>query len=360
MAENSDVILQSSLGEFTKRTAIAIALASLAVVLLVSMYQVASLLLLLFAALLVGVLLQGISSFIEERTPVPYKVALGLVMLVGLGLTVLGSWLIFPAAADQMQQFSQQLPEAIAKLKESLAGLPGGQALASYIPVGADSVTTLLAEVENVAPRLARFFTSSFGAIGDFVIIFVVGLFLAVDPGLYRDGLLRLFPTDKRDRTDEVIHEVVSSLQGWLTGRLSSMLLIGVIVGLGLWALGVPFAFTLGLLAGLFSLVPNFGPILAFIPAFLIAWMHGGISLALYVMLFYGAAQGVESYVITPLIQKKATSVPPAMLLSMQVLLGFTAGLIGLLVATPLLVALIVLVKEIYVEEVVEPVSLKG
>ncbi len=123
------------------------------------------------------------------------------------------------------------------------------------------------------------------------------------------------------------------------------------ITTLGLWLLNVPLALALGLLAALGELVPNFGPLLAFIPAILLAFTDS-TTRALAVFGLYLGVQGFESYVLTPLVEKRAVSLPPALTMTAQVLLGLLAGGLGLVLAAPLMATAMVLVQRLYVEDV--------
>lgn len=339
-----------------RRFALAIGMVSLAVILLVAFYHVASLLLLLFAGLLFGIFLQGIARFVQHRLPweFPYRAVFPITSLLALGVTVGGVWLFAPAIVEQGREFAQILPDSLEELRQIIETWPAGETLASYIPEDFERLGAMFSELGKYAPRLAKFFSMSFGTVGDFFIIIFVGVFLAWEPELYRRGLVRLVPPDYRERGDHVIRELVTSLRNWILGRILSMVIVGVAIGVGLWFLDVPLPLTLGVLAAVLSIVPNFGPLLSFIPAFLIGWMTGGPTLAFYVWLLFGVVQGSESYFITPVIQEHAASVPPALLLSAQILLGFTAGALGLVIATPMLVAVIVLTRTIYVEEILE------
>ena len=129
------------------------------------------------------------------------------------------------------------------------------------------------------------------------------------------------------------------------------MIIIGVLTAVGLWLLGVPLALTLGLLAALLTFIPNIGPILAVVPAALLALLQSPTR-ALYVVLLYLGIQTVESYLLTPLMQKRTVSLPPALTIFAQVLMGILVGRIGLVLATPLTAALFVLVKMLYVEDI--------
>jgi predicted PurR-regulated permease PerM len=143
-------------------------------------------------------------------------------------------------------------------------------------------------------------------------------------------------------------------------GRLASMALIGILTYIGLLVTGVPLALVLGFLAGILSFVPYIGPILSLIPALLVASLQSA-TVALYALAVYGIVQFAESNLISPVIQRRMVSIPPAFLVTAQVLGGVLAGGIGILLAEPAAVVVAVLIQTLYIEDVLnEPVSVIG
>jgi predicted PurR-regulated permease PerM len=131
---------------------------------------------------------------------------------------------------------------------------------------------------------------------------------------------------------------------------MASMIVVGLLTAVGLWALGMPLALTLGLLAALLTFIPNLGPTLAVVPAALLALLQSPTK-SLYVILLYLVIQAVESYLLIPLVQRQAVSLPPALTITAQVLLGILVGGFGLVLATPLTAAVMVLVRMLYIED---------
>jgi predicted PurR-regulated permease PerM len=149
-------------------------------------------------------------------------------------------------------------------------------------------------------------------------------------------------------------------LRLWLLGQLASMTMIGVLTALGLWAIGVPSAFALGLLAALAAFVPYLGPILSALPALLLA-LNEGTDTLLFTAALYIAVQQVESYVVTPLIQQRVATLPAAVTVFAIVAAGLLFGAPGVLLAAPLTMVAYVLVKRLYVEEALEtPTDVPG
>ncbi len=129
------------------------------------------------------------------------------------------------------------------------------------------------------------------------------------------------------------------------------MSVVGGLTTLGLWIAGVPTPLALGLLAAVLSFVPYVGPLLSFVPAVLVALMVS-LTKGMYVVIVFGIVQMLESYVITPLVQQQAVSLPPVVLVTAQIAMGVLAGATGVLLAAPLAIVVIVLLQMLYVEEV--------
>jgi predicted PurR-regulated permease PerM len=183
------------------------------------------------------------------------------------------------------------------------------------------------------------------------LVVFIIGLYLAAQPEMYAGGIKRLLPLRYRARAGEVLGVLDEALGRWLIGRCGLMLVNGGLTAAGLWLLGMPLALTLGLLAGLLNFVPNFGPVIAALPAVLIAFLQGPQQ-ALYVALLYVTVQMLDGYLLTPLVDRRSVELPPALTISAQVLLGLLFGFVGLLVASPLAATVMLLVKMLYIEDV--------
>ncbi len=266
------------------------------------------------------------------------------VVLLGLvGATV---WFLLPNAAAQIEDLSQGLQRSVVQLHGRLTEYSWGQKLLAQAPGVMD-----LAQRANLLARVTGIFSSTFGVITNLVLVAFIGLYLAVEPRTYTRNLVRLFPKERRARLDEVLQTVGDTLRRWLVGRCLLMLVNGALTALGLWLLGIPMALTLGILAGLLNFVPNIGPIIAGVPAVLIGWSLGPMP-ALYVFLLYIGLQSADGYIFTPLVQRRTVSLGPALTISAQLLFGVLAGAMGVLLATPLTAAAVVLVRKLYLEDV--------
>ena len=214
-----------------------------------------------------------------------------------------------------------------------------------------------LSALQPVAKRavsvVGGVFKTTFGLVVNSLLIFFVGLFLAVSPGSYRDGVVRLFPRPRRERTREIMNEMGDTLWRWLIGRFGSMLVTGIGAGTLLAILGVPMAMSLGVVTALLTFIPNIGAAVALMLSVLFA-LPQGMTVVLVVVLGYLALQLIESYVVTPLIQQRQVSLPPALLISFQAIMGVLFGFLGAAVASPILAAAKVGIEQAYIKDALE------
>lgn len=203
------------------------------------------------------------------------------------------------------------------------------------------------------APRfLFPIVTSLFGAVGGLVIVLFIAMYVAADPHLYRKGMVHLIPHRHREHANELLTTLGNTLRQWLIARLIAMVLIGLITGIALTALDVQAAAALGVLAGLLEFIPFFGPVASAVPAVGVALVDSPQK-ALYVVLLYVVVQQIEGNVITPLILEKRLDIPPVLTIVAVAALGMVFGILGMLVAEPLLAVVLVTTKMLYVNNVV-------
>ncbi len=327
------------------RALIVIGIAVAIVVLLALLWYVVDVLLLAFAGILLAIVLRAPADWLSRHSPLSPGWSLAIVVLSMIGLLAMGGWLFGRNAADQMTElFSQALPQSIATLKERLQHYQWG-----------DLVIQQIQPVELVSGKLLGkgidAISATFGLIANIIIVLFIALFLAAQPDLYIRGLVRLVPIHRRQRIREVLSEIGHTLQWWLIGKVFLMLVIGVIIGLGLWLLKVPLPLALAILAGVLEFIPYLGPILAGAPAVLFALTESP-TLAFYVVLFYVGVQAVQGYLLGPLVERKTVHLAPALTILSQVVLGVLVGLLGIVLASPLLAATVVAVDMLYIQDV--------
>ncbi|HYC05720.1 MAG TPA: AI-2E family transporter [Azospirillaceae bacterium] len=306
-------------------------------------------LLLLFGAVLVAVALRGAADLLRKVVPVPERPAILLVVLILLVAAAGGTLLLGTTISTQATELTRTLPESLDKLEQALGQTGWGRqalgALGDLREAGADT-----GQMGQLVNRAAKFLMSLASALGNLLLILFAGLYLALQPNLYKAGLRHLTPKGKRGRLMETMDEAGKALRGWLLGTGLAMLLVGALTTAGLYALGVPGALALGLLAGLLEFVPVAGPILAALPAVLLAFLAGPEQ-ALWVALFYLALQQVEGNLLQPVIQRRVAAVPPVVTLFSLLVFGSLFGPLGVVFAVPLAVVAMVFVNRFYVED---------
>ena len=315
------------------------------VVLLVLLWYAIDVFLLLFMGIFIAVLLRAPADWLAGRTGWSEGVTLSLVIFLLIALLAVGGFFFGRTVVNQSWQLTQQLPKVVEKVRERLRRTDYGKQLAEATETPPPEASA------QVVGKGLRLVGSTFAAVSSLVVVLFIGIFLAWQPSAYRRGFVRLFPERRRKRVREVLNAIGYVLQRWLVGQVVLMTIVGVLTWIGLHFLDVPFALPLALFAAFAEFVPYVGPIVAGIPAVLVALAEGP-ELAIWVAGLYIAIQSVESYLLTPLIQQRAVYLPPALLLFSQVILGVTAGPLGVIVATPLAAAGLVAVNKLYVEDV--------
>lgn len=324
------------------RVSSTVAIVLLMLVTLFLAWWASEILLLTFAGILYAVFLHGIAKWISKKTSLSHGWSLTLTVALLIVLTVGSFFLLFPEISHQMDELSEQLPRSVQKIRERFEQSKWMKDSLQSISQGEGGKEAMHAASSVV--------TASLKATAGMVYFVFLGLFLAVEPDAYVKGVLILLPPSKRKRAREVLEAVGRSLSQWLLTRLLLMAVIGVLTYIGLLILKIPMALTLGLLAGILLFVPYVGAIASAVPAVLVA-MTDSTQLALYVVGLYLLTHIIEGYILTPIVQKRAMELSPALLLAFQALMEVLAGIPGLALSTPLLAVLVVGVQMLYIED---------
>ena len=300
-----------------------------------------SVLLLILAGVLIAVFFRGLSALIERKTKWNASLSLALSVIGTLLIIAALFWLIGAKVQSQITQLSETLPATVQNAKEQLSQNPIGQKIVQ-------SASTPKAQ-DKAKAVASTFFKSTFGVLGDVYVVLFLGIFFTISPQSYKKGIEQLVPKQERQSASDLLDKLGDSLKKWLKGKLFAMLVVFVLTAIGLVIIGVPMWLALALIAGIFSFIPNFGPLIAIIPAVLVALTQGqataGFVVGLYILI-----QVVESNFITPKIQNKLINIPPALIIIAQLLMGVLTGGWGIVLATPLMLILIVLVQETYIK----------
>jgi predicted PurR-regulated permease PerM len=304
-------------------------------------WKIAELFILFFAAVLFAVLLAGLAGLVRRHSPLSPGWALALSCAIVAGAFLGVASLFGTQIIGQISGVFDQLPGAIDaagarfgivnafdQLQEAISTESGGQLLSRAASIG---YTTL-------------------GLLTGFVLVVVVAIYLAADPQLYRSGLIKLFPPEQHDRVADALDVSASALRRWFLGQLVSMTLVALLCGLAFWMIGLPSPLGLGVVAGVTNFIPLIGPIVGTVPAILFA-LTQDLHAVLWTVAAVLAIQQLEGNVITPLVQRRAVEIPPALMLLGISAFGILGGLLGIVFAAPLTVVIMVLVQKLWIRE---------
>ncbi len=287
----------SGMGSFARKVVVALLIGILFLFLTYVLCEGLRVLLETFSGLLFALFLGALSNWLSSHTRLRYGWSLAIVVVVLLALAGGAGWLLENRLAAEISELTKKLPQSLETVREYLGQYAWGRLLLERVPQAPAST-----DMGNAFSRLTGMVSGVARFIEAVVVIFFVGIFVAAEPSLYRDGLLHLVPQSGRKRAEETLTALEFNLRWWLVGQICLMVVIGATTSLGLWLIGVPLALVLGLIAGLMEMIPYIGAWLSAVPAALIALLisptHLLMVLGLYLFLHI-----LEGYVLGPLIR---------------------------------------------------------
>jgi len=321
--------------------------------LLLFAWYFAATLFLVFAGVLLAVALNALTTRLGHllRLPHPARLAIVCVVLAALfsGVIFLGGATIAQQATALSNTIKAQLVNVKAFLdkngidtsyfdlsggadKGGSSGATPGAGPASHLP----SAGTLASSGGAIVSQTLKLLLGTVSAVGNFFIVLFLGLAFAAQPAVYRNGLLFLAPTRQRPRATIIVDRIGDTLERWLIAQITTMFAVFLVTWIGLAIIGIPGAFILGIQAGLLAFIPTVGALIAGLIVVLASLASGWIATLSAFLLFLGV-HALESYVLTPLLQRQALDIPPATLFAFQILLGVVFGIWGLALALPLM-----------------------
>ena len=327
------------------------------ILLLLLFARTADVFLLLFVAVLFSLYLGSVTDLLHRRTGIPRRYAM-LIGLLGTFAAIAGLfWLLVPPTIQQTQALVQVLPAYVVNwergIERFVASVPG---LSGIWQPGQHRV--LLAVYEQVSgyfnDLVPKVFSLFHVAINIFSVL-IMGVYLTLQPGLYRQWLIALFPPVHRDLVRDVLSDLKTQLRSWIVGQLVAMLILAVLTAIGLYLLKVPYWLTFGIFTGAVAIVPFFGsPVSTVLPALFVLGGDGGLPHALLVALLGVVIHVVEANIILPHIMARQVHLPPVLTLMSVLIMGKLLGPTGLVVAVPTLVLVMVIVQRILINRIYE------
>jgi predicted PurR-regulated permease PerM len=312
----------------------------------------AATLLLIFAGMLLGVALNAMSNRLGQFVKLPHPLRL---VIVCLALAIMLSGVVFlggTTIAEQAAALSDTIKSQLVNLKAflerngidtsyfELGNAPPDLASASpsapSTPRNLPSASALASSGGAIFSQTLKLLVGTVSAVGNFFIVLFLGLAFAAQPWIYYEGLVFMVPAKYRPRATVIIDRIGETLERWLIAQMITMFAVFAITWIGLAIIGIQSSFILGIQAGLLAFIPTVGAIIAGLIVVLASLASGWVAAASALVLFLGV-HALESYVLTPIIQRQALDIPPATLFAFQILLGVVFGIWGLALALPLM-----------------------
>jgi predicted PurR-regulated permease PerM len=329
-----------------------------AMLLLFFLYSVAEILLLLFLAILLSLYLAALTDVFQRALRLPRRLGLAGALLVTLFVLAGSAWLIVPPVTSQLQEVWQSLPAQLALWDEQLLHLAGRSPLAAQLfgslPEGQSYVGSILQEIAGYFRGLGAYVFGGVRLVVEVISVLAMGLYLAFRPALYREGVIALVPPLHRELARYVLSDLATALRGWIIGQLLMMSSLGLLTWIGLEALDVPYALAFGVFTGLVAIVPFFGTLSStLLPALFVLGSAGPLKV-LAVILLGIVVHLLETNLIAPMIMERQVHLPPALTILSVLIMAHLLGLVGVLVAVPMLASVLVILRRLYVHRVLE------
>ena len=325
----------------------------------------AATLFLIFAGMLLGVTLNALTLQLGRVFSAPHWLRLATVCVVLAGLLAGAVFLGGTTIAQQANALSGTIKSQLVTVKGFLdrngidtsyfdlgnapQGQPGSPASSASPPRNLPNAGELASSGGAIVSQTWKLLLGTLNAVGNFFIVIFLGLTFAAQPGVYRNGLLYLAPAKHRARATVIVDRISETLERWLIAQLVVMLAVFAMTWLGLAIIGVPGSFILGIQAGLLAFIPTVGALVAGVIVVLASLASGWVAALSALVLFLGV-HAMESYVLTPILQRQALDIPPATIFAFQILLGIVFGIWGISLALPLMAIVKVLIDHFKAE----------
>jgi predicted PurR-regulated permease PerM len=336
--------------------------------LLVFTWAFSATLFLIFAGILLGVALNAVTTLFGRIIDLSHTLRLTIVCLVLAGLLSGAIFLGGATIAQQATALSDTIKSQLGNVKDFLGrhgidssyldiGSPGPAQSDSRAPETPGGTAHTLPGAGALASSGGAIVSQTFklvlgtvSAVGNFFIVLFLGLTFAAQPGIYRKGLLYMVPARHRAPATAIVDRIGDTLERWLIAQMITMFAVFLVTWIGLALIGVQSAFILGVQAGLLTFIPTVGALLGGLIVVLASLASGWVAAISAFGLFLGI-HVMESYILTPMLQRQALEIPPATLFAFQILLGVVFGVWGLALALPLVAVVKVIIEHFKADE---------
>lgn len=301
---------------------------------------------LIFAGVILGIFLSAAADFVSGRLHVPRAPALAIILLLLLAGILTVILVIGPQVVEQTGELARRVPQlwhaSEAAIRQSEIGVQVLDLLREALgdPASLPDVSSIITESTQMVRRLTGIFSGVVGTVFSVIIMVAMAAYIAFEPSLYRQGILFVTPDHRRGMVNYMMDRVAIVVSWWFVGQSLSMLVLGSFMTLGLWIIGVPFALLFGLFTAMMTFIPNLGPVIAAIPVLLMA-LTQSLEQTLFTLLLIVILQNIEGFLLTPMVHRRIIALPPALVLAALLILGSLVGIIGALIAMPLVATII-------------------
>ena len=317
-------------------------------------FQLRAVMLVILVTLLLSIVISAPVDYLSRRG---MGRGLGTLLVLTIITLVFGlaGFLLGSTVVGQVQQFVNRVPTLFSSLQDRAGQLESALGLQTSLQPDPQQILEsaqgflsggTFSAVLSVSSGLANVLSFLF-------VILIATIFVVAYPAPLVKGVVALFPAGRRERAREILDKMYQAVQWWFLGQVMDMVIVGILFTVALFIIGVPFALLFGILAGLLALIPFVGPVISVIPPILVSLIEDPV-MALWVLLSYFVIQGVESYLIQPVVMSHAVALHPAAIVFTLLISGTLFGAVGLLIGIPLVAALYVLVRELWIRRMDE------
>ena len=314
------------------------------------LYLVRYILLLFLLAIVIALFLSFFVNILQKKLKIN-RIIGTLITAVIVGSALSGIALLgVPPFLQQGNDLIKNIPSILASMDRTFTRLAWQYNL-TEAPSVSKLFNSLFTQMDKVLYPGLSFLFKGFTGLINILAVIVVSIYLTISPVRHKMGLVKLFPPHHRDRAEQIVDTIVHKLELWLGGQLISMTAVGTMYTIGFHIAGIRYPFFLGIMAGLFSFIPFIGSIMGGLVPALMTLTYAPYKV-LWIFIIYAITQSSESYFITPMVMKERVKLPPVITLMSIVIMGALFGLLGILLALPILVVSITLLDELYLKPI--------
>jgi len=335
--------------------------AIITIIVLLAVWQIRGILMLAIAAMMLTVFFSmPVRYFVRRGLNRGFAILLSL--SAGIVLLIVLALLVFPTLFDQFTVlFTEIIPQGIQQLVdlwnsgEIFERVPFLESAVENFAIDNELINQVVSQISNALSRVGGSVIPLIGGVASMVlstlIIIFLCMYLIAEPERYIEGVITLTPLWYRDRMREILSRIDTTIRAWLQVTGVSMIIVGVGTAVGLALLGIEQWAALGVLAGVLSFIPNFGPVAALVPSIAVAIIQAPNSVLIVIIIIYGVSF-VQSQVVGPILTNESMNLAPVLILIGQIVFGIFFGFLGIMLAVPLTAIAVILVEEIYVKDI--------